>query len=92
LRAQLEQVSQAREYEKKTLEAQVSSLSARAQQLEVELQESNEKRKDGEKEQEDLLVFLEELSGKRRRDKQRMRESGLEVSEDEGDDEDEEEE
>ncbi|KDQ20259.1 hypothetical protein BOTBODRAFT_27675 [Botryobasidium botryosum FD-172 SS1] len=91
LRAQLEQVSQAREYEKKTLEAQVSSLSARAQQLEVELQESNEKRKDVEKEQEDLLVFLEELSGKRRRDKQRMRESGLEVSEDEGEEEDEDE-
>lgn len=35
------------------------------------------------KEQEDLLVFLEELSTKRRRDKERMRNAGLEVSEDE---------
>lgn len=55
--------------------------------MEVELQESNEKRKDVEKEQEDLLVFLEELSGKRRRDKQKMRDAGLDVSEDEGEDE-----
>lgn len=42
-----------------------------------------------EKEQEDLLVLLDEMSTKRRRDKARMREAGLEVSEDEGDDEDE---
>ena len=41
-------------------------------------------KKEADKEQEDLLVFLEELSGKRRRDKQRMREAELEVSDDEG--------
>lgn len=39
-----------------------------------------------EKEQEDLLVLLDEMSTKRRRDKVRMREAGLEVSEDEGED------
>lgn len=50
-----------------------------------------EKRKDVEKEQEDLLVLLDELNGKRSRDKQRMREVGMEVSEDEADDEDEDE-
>lgn len=36
-----------------------------------------------EKEQEDLLVFLEEISGKRKRDKRRLRELGEGVSEDE---------
>lgn len=49
-----------------------------------ELESTKEAKKDADKEQEDLLVFLEELSGKRRRDKQRMREAGLDVSEDEG--------
>lgn len=38
-----------------------------------------------EKEQEDLLVLLDELNNKRRRDKAHMREAGLEVSEDESD-------
>lgn len=50
-----------------------------------------EKNKDSEKEQEDLLVLLDELNGKRSRDKQRMREANLDVSEDEADDEDEDE-
>ena len=36
-----------------------------------------------EKEQEDLLVLLDELSGKRVKDKQRMKDQGMEVSEDE---------
>ncbi|KDQ56270.1 hypothetical protein JAAARDRAFT_132646 [Jaapia argillacea MUCL 33604] len=60
--------------------------------LTAELRSSEEKRKDGEKEQEDLLVLLDEISSKRRKDKERMKEAGLEVSEDEGDDEDEEDE
>ncbi|KAN0062668.1 Vesicle-mediated ER to Golgi transport protein [Thecaphora frezii] len=42
------------------------------------------------KENEDLLVLLEEVTGKRRRDKARLREVGCEVSEDEDEDEDEE--
>lgn len=41
-----------------------------------------------EKEQEDLLVLLDELSGKRAKDKERMKEQGMEVSEDEDDDDD----
>ena len=45
-----------------------------------------EKRKEVEKEQEDLLVLLDEVTGKRRRDKARLRAAKLEVSEDEGDD------
>lgn len=73
--------------QKEALQAQIMSLSA-------ELQSTTEKRQEVEKEQEDLLVLLDELNGKRRRDKQRMREAGMEVSEDEAgegdDDEDEE--
>ena len=58
-----------------------------------QLKASEEKRQDVEKEQEDLLVLLDELNGKRRRDKQLMQTAGMEVSEDEdeGDEEDEEE-
>ena len=40
-----------------------------------------------EKEQEDLLVLLDELNSKRRRDKEAMRSAGMEVSEDEDEDE-----
>lgn len=45
-----------------------------------------DKRKDVEKEQEDLLVLLDEVTSKRRKDKARLREAGLEVSEDEAED------
>ncbi|KIJ66115.1 hypothetical protein HYDPIDRAFT_87189 [Hydnomerulius pinastri MD-312] len=69
---------------------QANDLNVRIADLEASLQESEDKKKDVEKEQEDLLVLLDEMSTKRRRDKQRMREAGLEVSEDEGDDEDDE--
>jgi hypothetical protein len=59
--------------------------------LEAALNAERAKRAEVEKEQEDLLVLLDELSGKRTRDKQRMREQGMEVSDDEDDDDDEEE-
>jgi intracellular protein transport protein USO1 len=59
--------------------------------LTSELQASSEKQKEAEKEQEDLLVLLDELSNKRKADKEKMRAANLEVSEDEGDDDDEEE-
>lgn len=51
-----------------------------------ELSQSEEKRKEVEKEQEDLLVLLDEVSSKRKKDKVRLREAGAEVSDDEGDD------
>jgi peptidoglycan hydrolase CwlO-like protein len=60
------------------------SLVGRIAAAESELKSTQEAKKEADKEQEDLLVFLEELSGKRRRDNQRMREAGLEVSDDEG--------
>ena len=69
--------------------AQVSQLGLQKQveTLTAELQNSEQKRKDVEKEQEDLLVLLDEVTSKRKKDKARLREAGMEVSEDEGDDE-----
>lgn len=60
--------------------------------MEAALEAERTKRTEVEKEQEDLLVLLDELSSKRARDKQRMKEQGLDVSEDEDDGEDGEEE
>jgi hypothetical protein len=54
--------------------------------LETALEEERTKLAEVEKEQEDLLVLLDELSGKHARDKQRMKEQGMEVSEDDDDD------
>jgi intracellular protein transport protein USO1 len=51
--------------------------------LEAALTAERTKRAEVEKEQDDLLVLLDELSGKRAKDKQRMKEQGMEVSEDE---------
>lgn len=59
---------------------------AEAQANFKQLQES---KKEADKEQEDLLVFLEELAAKRKRDKERMRVVGMDVSEDEAEAEDE---
>lgn len=72
---------------------QIGQLTERLDALEAELAAERAKRRDIEKEQEDLLVLLEELSAKRRNDKVRMKEKGLEVSEgeDEGEDDDEDE-
>ncbi|KAJ6631339.1 p115 like vesicle tethering protein [Mycena sp. CBHHK59/15] len=64
-----------------TLRDQVASLSA-------QLETSEGKRKDVEKEQEDLLVLLDEVSAKRKTDKARLLAAGMEVSEDEADDDD----
>jgi hypothetical protein len=52
--------------------------------LSLQVSELQEKKKEQEKEQEDLLVFLEEISEKRKQDKATMRTAGLDVSEDEG--------
>lgn len=60
--------------------------------LETALEAERTKRTEVEKEQEDLLVLLDELSNKRAKDKERMKEQGMEVSEDEDDDDDGEEE
>lgn len=69
-----------------------SATASRVQELELDLKSMREafevaddRRKDVEKEQEDLLVLLDEVNLKRRGDKQRMREAGMDVSEDEDD-------
>jgi len=58
-------------------------------ELNTQLSRAKEKQKDLEKEQEDLLVLLDEVTTKRQRDKTRLKEAGLDVSEDEAEDEDE---
>ncbi|KAJ7647909.1 p115 like vesicle tethering protein [Roridomyces roridus] len=65
--------------ELQSLRDQVASLTAQ-----VETSES--KRKETEKEHEDLLVLLDELSAKRKNDKARLAAAGMDVSEDEAED------
>lgn len=72
-----------------SLEAKVAEAEAKVS-ASKETSDGEEGKTDAEKEQEDLLVLLEELSSKRKADKAKMREAGLDVSEDEEDDEDDE--
>ncbi|KAG0708546.1 p115 like vesicle tethering protein [Suillus ampliporus] len=67
-------------------EARLAESEARVTELEADLQTSEGKKREVEKEQEDLLVLLDDMSTKHRRDKQRMKEAGMEISEDEADD------
>ncbi|EGO26144.1 hypothetical protein SERLADRAFT_447399 [Serpula lacrymans var. lacrymans S7.9] len=73
-------------------ETKLSELQAQVSQMEARLVQTDEKNKELEKEQEDLLVLLDEVSTKRKKDKERLRAAGLDVSEDEGDEEEDEEE
>ncbi|KAG6888500.1 hypothetical protein C0995_007838 [Termitomyces sp. Mi166 len=68
----------------------VAALKAQMETLSSELRQAEEKQKETEKEQEDLLVLLDEMTSKRRRDKVQLRELGKEVSEDEAEDDDDE--
>jgi hypothetical protein len=68
---------------------QMAALEAQLATARLDVDAAQERARETEKEQEDLLVLLDELNSKRRRDKARMREAGLDVSEDEGEDEDE---
>ncbi|KAK1235107.1 Vesicle-mediated ER to Golgi transport protein [Marasmius sp. AFHP31] len=70
----------------------ISTLQKDIAKLTTQLQESEEKRKETEREHEDLLVLVDEVSSKRAQDKVRMRKAGLEVSDDEGEDDEDEEE
>ncbi|KAE9402781.1 hypothetical protein BT96DRAFT_974050 [Gymnopus androsaceus JB14] len=67
--------------------AEIAALKSELDSLRAALQASEEKQKETEKEQEDLLVLLDEVSVKRKRDKARLRAAGMEVSEDEAEDE-----
>ena len=57
-----------------------------------QVQASDDKRKEVEKEQEDLLVLLDEVTNKRKSDKAKMRNAGLDVSDDDDEDDEEEDE
>ncbi|KAJ7099330.1 p115 like vesicle tethering protein [Mycena belliarum] len=81
LQRQVKEKAGAGASELQTLREQVASLSA-------QLETSEGKRKEVEKEQEDLLVLLDEVSAKRKADKARLLAAGLEVSEDEADEDD----
>nr|GAT51502.1 predicted protein [Mycena chlorophos] len=74
----------------KALQSQIADLTAQNASLSSQLEASETKRKEVEKEQEDLLVLLDEVSAKRKTDKARLEAAGMEVSEDEADDDDEE--
>ena len=67
---------------------QQDALRAQVASLTEQLKAGDEKKREVEKEQEDLLVLLDELNSKRRKDKERMRSAGMDVSEDEADDDD----
>ncbi|KAL7413626.1 p115 like vesicle tethering protein [Mrakia frigida] len=79
------------EEERSALTEEISSLTLSVSTLTSSLSTAQAKHSEDEKEQEDLLVLLEELSQKRKKDKSRLKEAGLEVSEEEGGDEDEDE-
>ena len=74
------------------VQEELASVHLSVNTLTASLAAAEVKAQDATKEQEDLLVLLEELSEKRRKDKELMKEKGLEVSEDEGDDDDDEDE
>ena len=69
---------------------QLSEIQKLVASLQSQLEASESKRKEVEKEQEDLLVLLDEVTTKRRKDKTRLKDAGMEVSEDEAEDEDDE--
>ncbi|PSS32164.1 hypothetical protein PHLCEN_2v2072 [Hermanssonia centrifuga] len=99
--ASLREVIQRQAQDIESLQSKLKELSTQSEEIEAlrtqiasvqeELAEAQEKRQEVEKEQEDLLVLLDELGSKRRRDKERLKSSGMEVSEDEeeGDEEEE---
>lgn len=68
---------------------ELAALTEQVNHLRTELEDAQGKRADGE-ELEDCLVLLDELGGKRKADKARLRELGETVSEDEDEGEDDE--
>jgi hypothetical protein len=69
----------------------VHTLTEKVAKLQSDLTSAEAKVSESEKEHEDLLVLLEEYSDKRKKDKAKMKEPGLDVSDDEEEDGDEQE-
>lgn len=67
---------------------EVAKLTEQVVSLREDVTEARTDKANSDKEQEDLLVLLEELSAKRKADKVRMRAAQLDVSDDEEDDDD----
>ncbi|KAL8283699.1 hypothetical protein RQP46_005494 [Phenoliferia psychrophenolica] len=88
LRAQIVSMEGERDQERGAFRNEVAKLTEQVVALQSEVTEARGDKQLADKEQEDLLVLLEELSAKRKADKARMREAQLEVSDDEEDDED----
>ncbi|ORY56205.1 p115 like vesicle tethering protein [Leucosporidium creatinivorum] len=91
LKSQIFNMQKEREEERASHQDQVASLTEELATLKKELTDAQEQKAEADKEQEDLLVLLEDVSSKRKGDKARMRSQGMEVSEDEEEDEDDEE-
>ncbi|CDZ98747.1 protein transporter [Phaffia rhodozyma] len=76
------------EHERTVTQEEIASLSLSVSTLTASLRAADEKNTENTKEQEDLLVLLEELSVKRKKDKERLKTLGETVSEDDDEDED----
>lgn len=85
-------MSSEHEEERATMSKEISRLVEHVAKLESDIESANAKKSEAEKEQEDLLVLLEEISSKRKADKAKMREAGWEVSDDEDEDDEDEDE
>ncbi|GAA6051299.1 hypothetical protein JCM3770_006800 [Rhodotorula araucariae] len=83
LREQVRALEAQRDEDRAAIEAEFASLSDTIVSLRSQLAALQADKDDMDREQEDLLVLLEELSEKRRRDKRRLRKAGLDVSDDE---------
>ncbi|GAA6035143.1 hypothetical protein JCM8097_006386 [Rhodosporidiobolus ruineniae] len=85
LRELVRQLQHEREEERNAVQQEVASLSDTIVSMRDQIESLTAAKDDMEREQEDLLVLLEDLSAKRRADKRKLRGMGQQVSEDEED-------
>ncbi|WWC94540.1 hypothetical protein V866_001386 [Kwoniella sp. B9012] len=71
----------------KAAKKRAAELDNKVKELEKSLEEEKTKREEESKEHEDLLVLLDELTAKRNADKKKLKENGIEVSDDEDEEE-----
>ncbi|KWU45465.1 hypothetical protein RHOSPDRAFT_16490, partial [Rhodotorula sp. JG-1b] len=83
LRDALRSLQQERDQERLAVEAEFASMSDTILSLRQQLEAAQTAKEEADREQEDLLVLLDDLNEKRKQDKRRMRAAALEVSEDE---------
>ncbi|KAK4055135.1 Vesicle-mediated ER to Golgi transport protein [Microbotryomycetes sp. JL201] len=87
LRIQLTTMQRTRDEEQASFRHEIATLTQQVASLQRELEDARVSKAETDKEQEDLLVLLEDIYAKRKADKKRLRSAGFEVSEDEDDDE-----